>query len=63
MVILGCLNGRFATGGKEIDFGNDCSIMIMLYQVLLFTDYLVNNKIRFEVGWSISGCVLIPIAV
>jgi hypothetical protein len=43
MIFIGCLNRVFATRGKEIDFINDCSIMIMLYHVLLFTDYLHKN--------------------
>jgi hypothetical protein len=63
MITLGILNGRFATGGKGKDFGTDLSILIMLYHVLLFTNYLHDNKIRYDVGWSISGCVMIPVLV
>jgi hypothetical protein len=63
MIVLGVLNGRFATGGKEIDFGNDCSILIMLYHVLMFTDYLHDNQTRFDIGWSISGFVMIPVLI
>jgi hypothetical protein len=63
MIILGELNGRLATGGKGTEFGNDCSILIMLYHVLLFTDYLHDNKIRYDIGWSVSVFVIIPILV
>jgi hypothetical protein len=43
MIFIGLINRRFAREGKEIEFINECSIMIMLYHMLLFTDYLHNN--------------------
>ena len=43
MISIVLINGSFARKGKEIELINDCSIMIMLYHMLLFTDFLHNN--------------------
>jgi hypothetical protein len=59
MVLIGIINSVLVKRGKVIEFINDCSIMIMLYHVLLFTDYLHNNQIRYDVGFSLSGFILL----
>jgi hypothetical protein len=61
MIVIEVFNPRF---GKEklIEFTNDCSIMVMLYHVLLFTDYLYSNKMRYLVGFSLTGFTLLILA-
>jgi hypothetical protein len=59
MIFIGLINRRFVRSGKEIEFMNDCSIMIMLYHMLLFTDYLHNNEMRYKIGFALSGFIIL----
>jgi hypothetical protein len=53
----------FSAKLKKQDFFNEYSVLVMLYHMLLFTDFVYDGEAREKAGWSLACCIVVPVLV
>lgn len=48
---------------RQLEFFNEASILLCVYHLYLFTDFVDNPIIRYKVGYSFIGCTCANIMV
>jgi len=46
-----------------LEMFNECTVLLMSYHLLFFTDFVVDPETKFKYGWSACGTTLFNVLV